>query len=131
MAIATVATAARRDGGRLAIGDLDLTPPLASLFWLAVLGLTSQSLGYLFISISLPRLPAVADLADPARPAGHSTVLSLVLLGERPSPAQLAGVALVIGGIAVATIPIGRLRDALRATRSGEPTDEVPRRLVD
>jgi drug/metabolite transporter (DMT)-like permease len=43
----------------------------------------------------------------------------MALLGERPSPAQLAGVALVIGGIAVATVPIARVRDALRAARDG------------
>jgi drug/metabolite transporter (DMT)-like permease len=101
----------------LVVGDLDLTPPLQSLFWLAVLGLTSQSLGYLFISISLPRLPAVVTslilLVQPVVSVG----LSMVLLGERPSPAQLAGVGLVVGGIAVATIPIARLRDAIRANR--------------
>jgi drug/metabolite transporter (DMT)-like permease len=34
-----------------------------------------------------------------------------VLLDEEPSVAQLLGVALVVGGIAVATIPVGRLRD--------------------
>ena len=38
-------------------GDLDLTPRIESLAWLALLGVTSQSAGYLFISISLPRLP--------------------------------------------------------------------------
>ena len=46
-----------------------------------------------------------------------SVGLSMVLLGERPSAAQLAGVGLVVGGIAVATIPIARLRDAIRANR--------------
>jgi drug/metabolite transporter (DMT)-like permease len=115
VAIATVATAAVATVVGLVIGDLDLTPPLQSLFWLAVLGLTSQSLGYLFISISLPRLPAVVTslilLVQPVVSVG----LSMVLLGERPSPAQLAGVGLVVGGIAVATIPIARLRDAIRA----------------
>ena len=119
VAIATVATAAVATVVGLAIGDLDLTPPLESLFWLAVLGLTSQSLGYLFISMSLPRLPAVVTslilLVQPVISVG----LSMVLLGERPSPAQLAGVAFVIGGIAVATIPIARLRDAIRANRDG------------
>src|SRR6185436_15921157 len=59
VAIATVATAAVAAVVGLVVGDLDPTPPLESLFWLAILGLTSQSLGYLFISISLPRLPAV------------------------------------------------------------------------
>ena len=92
---------------------------------LAVLGLTSQSLGYLFISISLPRLPAVVTslilLVQPVITVG----LSMVLLGERPSPAQLAGVALVIGGIAVATVPIARVRDAIRAGR------EQPAPVVD
>jgi drug/metabolite transporter (DMT)-like permease len=115
VAIATVATAAVAAVVGLVVGDLDPTPPLESLFWLAILGLTSQSLGYLFISISLPRLPAVVTslilLVQPVITVG----LSMVLLDERPSPAQLAGVALVIGGIAVATVPIARLRDALRA----------------
>ncbi len=117
VAIATVATAAVAMAGGLAVGDLDMTPPLESLFWLALLGLTSQSLGYLFISISLPRLPAMVTsmilLVQPVLTVG----LSMILLGERPSVAQLSGVALVIGGIAVATIPLARVRDALRGGR--------------
>ena len=117
VAIATVATAGVAAAVGSVVGDLDLTPPPQSLFWLAVLGLTSQSLGYLFISISLPRLPAVVTslilLVQPVVTVG----LSMVLLGERPSIAQLGGVALVIGGIAVATVPIARVRDAIRAGR--------------
>jgi drug/metabolite transporter (DMT)-like permease len=119
VAIATVATAVVAALVGVVIGDLDPTPPLESLFWLAVLGITSQSLGYLFISISLPRLPAVVTslilLVQPVVTVG----LSMVLLGERPSVAQLGGVALVIGGIAAATVPIARLRDALRSGRDG------------
>ena len=60
------------------------------------------------ISISLPRLPAVVTsiilLAQPVM----TVVLSIVLLGEAPSATQLVGVALVIGGIAAATVPIAR-----------------------
>ena len=56
------------------------------------------------ISLSLPRLPAVLTsiilLAQPVATVG----LSMALLAEAPSAAQLAGVALVIGGIAVATL---------------------------
>jgi drug/metabolite transporter (DMT)-like permease len=119
VAIATLSTALVAAAAGLVIGDLDPTPALASLGWLALLGLTSQSLGYLFISISLPRLPAVVTslilLVQPVITVG----LSMVLLGERPSAAQLAGVALVIGGIAVATVPIARVRDALRSGRDG------------
>ncbi len=96
------------------MGDLDLTPGPASLGWLALLGITSQSAGYLLISISLPRLPAVVTsiilLAQPVMSVG----LAMVLLGETPSAIQLLGVGLVIGGIAAATVPLARLRDGLR-----------------
>ena len=116
VAIATIGTAIVASATGLLVGDLDLTPPLASLAWLAVLGVTSQSIGYLCISLALPRLPAVVTsiilLVQPVLTMG----LSVVLLGERPSGPQLAGVALVIGGIAVATVPLARLRDGLRGT---------------
>jgi drug/metabolite transporter (DMT)-like permease len=99
-------------------GDLDLTPPLHSLFWLAMLGITAQSAGYLFISISLPRLPAIITsvilLAQPVMAVG----LAVLLLGETPSATQLFGVALVIGGITAATVPVARVRDRLGRVRS-------------
>jgi drug/metabolite transporter (DMT)-like permease len=117
VAIATLSTAIVATAVGLVIGDLDLTPSVASLGWLALLGLTSQSLGYLFISISLPRLPAVVTsiilLVQPVLTVG----LSMVLLSERPSLVQLIGVALVVGGIAIATVPLARVRDALGAGR--------------
>ncbi len=112
VAVATVSTAAVAAVAGMLIGDLDPTPAVASLAWLAVLGLTSQSLGYLLISLSLSRLPAVLTsiilLAQPVMTVG----LAVVLLGEAPSPVQLVGVALVIGGIAVATLggSAGRVR---------------------
>lgn len=105
------------------IGDLDLTPPLHSLFWLALLGVTSQSAGYLLISISLPRLPAIITsvilLTQPVMSMG----LAIVLLGEAPSLTQLLGVGLVIGGIAGATVPVARLRDGLRRARASPAND--------
>lgn len=122
VAIATVSTAIVAAGAGVVIGDLDIAPAPVSLFWLALLGLTSQSLGYLFISISLPRLPAMVTsiilLVQPVITIG----LSVVLLAERPSVAQLAGVVLVVGGIAVATVPLARVRDALRAGRDQPAT---------
>jgi drug/metabolite transporter (DMT)-like permease len=100
-----------------AVGDLDLVPSPHSLFWLALLGITAQSAGYLLISISLPRLPAIVTsiilLAQPVMSIG----LAIVLLGETPSATQLLGVALVIGGIAAATVPLARLRDRWQRAR--------------
>jgi drug/metabolite transporter (DMT)-like permease len=114
VAIATISIVVVAIAVGLVMGDLDLAPAPASLFWLALLGITSQSAGYLLISISLPRLPAVVTsiilLAQPVM----TVALSIVLLGEAPSPVQLLGVVLVIGGIAAATVPLARLRDGLR-----------------
>ena len=59
VALATVSIALTASIVGVVGGDLDLTPGPESLFWLALLGITSQSIGYLCISISLPRLPAV------------------------------------------------------------------------
>jgi drug/metabolite transporter (DMT)-like permease len=104
VAVSTASTAATAALAGLLVGDLDLVPSPPSLAWLALLGLTSQSAGYLLISISLPRLPAVLTsiilLAQPVA----TVALSMALLAETPSPAQLTGVALVVGGIAVATL---------------------------
>ncbi len=115
VAIATVFIALAAGGVGAAYGDLDLAPSVESLAWLALLGITSQSVGYLFISISLPRLPAVITsiilLAQPVM----TVVLSIILLGEAPSAIQLLGVVLVIGGIAAATVPLARIRDGLRS----------------
>jgi len=110
VAIATLSTAVVATIAGTLIGDLDPTPAITSLAWLALLGLTSQSLGYLLISLSLPRLPAVLTsiilLAQPV----VSVVLAIVLLSEAPSPTQLIGVGLVIGGIAIATLGGSRAR---------------------
>jgi drug/metabolite transporter (DMT)-like permease len=110
VAVSTLSTAVVAALVAIPIGDLNVVPSWPAHGWLAIYGLTSQSLGYLLISVSLPRLPAVLTsmilLAQPVMTVG----LAMVLLDEAPSIAQLAGVALVVGGIAIATIPFDRLR---------------------
>jgi drug/metabolite transporter (DMT)-like permease len=90
--------------GGIAVGDLDWTPGLESQAWLVVLALTSQVIGWLLISVSLPRLPAVVtSVLLMLQPVG-SVILGVVLLSEAPSAVQLAGVAVVLGAVAFATI---------------------------
>jgi drug/metabolite transporter (DMT)-like permease len=104
------------------LGELDPIPAWPSHGWLALVGVTSQSIGYLVISISLPRLPAaLTSIILLAQPVA-TVVLARILLDETPSTEQLAGVALVVGGIAVATIPVGRLRDKATRRPSQAPT---------
>ena len=83
--------------------------------YLIALGVLSQSVGYLAIQVSLPRLPAViASVLLLVQPV-TTVFLGAILLRELPSPFQLAGVALVIAGIALATGSLGRIRTAIGA----------------
>lgn len=125
VALATLSVAVSASLFGAAYGDLEPLPGAENLFWLAMLGVTSQSIGYLCISISLPRLPAVVTSIILLIQPPTTVVLSMLLLDERPSPLQLLGVVLVIGGIAVATLPIARLRDGvegLARRRRATPT---------
>jgi drug/metabolite transporter (DMT)-like permease len=110
------------------LGELDPVPAWPSHGWLILLGITSQSIGYLIISISLPRLPAaLVSIILLAQPVA-TVVLARVLLAEQPSAAQLLGVTLVVGGIAVATIPVGWLRDRAARALANAPGEEVTSR---
>lgn len=115
VAISTASTAVVAIVVGALLGELDPIPAWPSHGWLALLGVTSQSIGYLIISISLPRLPAaLVSIILLAQPVA-TVVLARVLLDEKPSIEQLLGVTLVVAGIAVATIPVSRIRDRARA----------------
>jgi len=87
----------------LIIGDVDLAPDWPAHAWLALLALSSQVVGWLLISFSLPRLPAaLSSVLITIQPVG-SVVLGVILLNESPSLLQLAGVACIFSGIIVAT----------------------------
>lgn len=91
------------------LGELDLAPGWPAHAWLVTLALTSQVLGWLLISISLPRVPAaVTSVVLTLQPA-MSVLLAMLLLDEDPSRVQIAGVVVVVGGIALATVGRPRL----------------------
>jgi len=85
-----------------ALHDFHLGPAWPTLGWLALLALTSQVIGWLLITVSMPRLAAgMIGALLLIQPAG-SVALSYVILGERPSALQLLGVVLVLTGVLVA-----------------------------
>jgi drug/metabolite transporter (DMT)-like permease len=103
-------------------GELDPVPHLPSHLWLILVGITSQSIGYLVISISLPRLPAsLVSIILMVQPVA-TVALAYVIpsLHENPSLGQLAGVVLIMAGVAFATLPVARLRDRLRPASVSE-----------
>lgn len=86
----------------LALGDFHHGPTWAALGWLALLALTSQVIGWLLITVAMPRLAAgMIGALLLIQPAG-SVALSYLFLGERPSPLQLAGVVLMLAGVVIA-----------------------------
>ena len=77
----------------------DLAPAWPSAGWLILLALSSQVVGWLLISTSLPRLPAaLTSMILTVQPVG-SVVLGILLLGEDPTVLQLCGAALILAGL--------------------------------
>jgi drug/metabolite transporter (DMT)-like permease len=87
----------------VAIGDVSFVPTWPGHGWLALLALSSQVLGWLLISISLPRLPAaLTSVLLTIQPVG-SVLLGVAIFGESPSGAQFAGVVVVLAGVTLAS----------------------------
>ncbi|HWI74276.1 MAG TPA: DMT family transporter [Baekduia sp.] len=85
------------------VGDLDLVPSWPAHGWLVTLALTSQVLGWLLISASLPRLPAaLTSVLLTIQPVG-SVLLGMIIFGESPSWLQLLGVAAILTGLVITT----------------------------
>jgi drug/metabolite transporter (DMT)-like permease len=85
------------------VGDLDLVPSWPAHGWLVTLALTSQVVGWLLISASLPRLPAaLTSILLTIQPVG-SVILGVIIFGESPSWLQLVGVAAILTGLVVST----------------------------
>jgi drug/metabolite transporter (DMT)-like permease len=80
-------------------GSFSLTPGWTALGWLLVLAVSSQNIGWLFITWSLPRLSrtaaAVILLLQPAAALG----LAGIVLAQQPTLVQIAGAALIVGGV--------------------------------
>jgi len=95
-----------------AVGDLDWTPSWSALGWLLVLALTSQVIGWLLISFSLPRLPAaVTSVLLTSQPVA-SVVFSMLILDESPSWVQLVGAATILSGLLIVSSRSERTAEA-------------------
>ncbi|MEP6952757.1 MAG: DMT family transporter [Solirubrobacteraceae bacterium] len=92
----------------LIIGDADLVPSWPAHAWLVTLAVTSQVIGWLLISSSLPRLPAaLTSLLLTIQPIG-SVLLGALIFAETPSALQFAGVGAILAGLVL----VSRVRPA-------------------
>jgi drug/metabolite transporter (DMT)-like permease len=86
-----------------ALGELELAPSWPAHGWLVLLAVSAQVVGWLAISVSLPRLPAArTSLLLTIQPAG-AVIFAMLLLDEDPSWVQLLGIVVVLAGILFAT----------------------------
>lgn len=101
---ATLASAVFAALAGIVIGDVSFVPTWPEHGWLVLLALSSQVMGWLLISISLPRLPAaLTSVLLTIQPVG-SVLLGIAIFGESPSAAQVAGVGVVLAGVTVASV---------------------------
>ena len=96
---ATASSAVAAIVAGLVIGDADLLPSWPAHAWLVLLALSSQVLGWMLISTSLPRLPAArTSVVLTVQPVG-SMILAAIFFAESPSPIQIAGCAAILTGL--------------------------------
>jgi drug/metabolite transporter (DMT)-like permease len=89
------------------LGELELRTSWESFWWLLTLALTSQVLGWLLIAAGAAARAGRVELRVLTLQPVAAVLLAIVLIDEDPSPVQLAGVAVVVCGIVLAT---GRAR---------------------
>ncbi len=83
--------------------DFHLLPNLQSHVYLAILGNLCQVLGWLIISIALPRLPAaLTALILLIQPLGGIGI-AVLFLGENPTLIQLLGGTVILAGVVYAS----------------------------
>ena len=100
--------------GGLAVGDIDFLPGVESQLWLLLLAVSSQVLGWMLISTSLPRLPALlTSIVLMLQPVG-TMLLGMLIFSESPSGLQLAGVVVVLAGVGFATMAPAQLTSRRR-----------------
>jgi drug/metabolite transporter (DMT)-like permease len=89
-------------GGALWHG-VQVAPGWSAVGWLALVALTGQLLGWLLVALCSPRLPSGVGAALLLLTPVGALALGAAVLGERPTPLQLAGCALLLGAAYVAS----------------------------
>jgi drug/metabolite transporter (DMT)-like permease len=88
----------------LPLGEINLLPSWPAHGYLIALAVSSQVVGWLLISVSLPRLPAaLTSVVLTLQPVG-AVVLAVLLVAETPSAVQLLGAAAILAGLLLATV---------------------------
>jgi drug/metabolite transporter (DMT)-like permease len=105
----------------LVFGGFALHIPWPSFGWLLLLSLTSQTLGWLLITSSLPRLPAaISSLTLLLQPAA-AMLLAAIVLNERPTLIQVAGAVVVCCGVLAVSLTASSPKPEARPDEDRQP----------
>ena len=95
--------------GALLVAPFDprfsFVPHFPAHAWLMVLAVVAQVIGWLLIAAALPRLPALETSIILLGQPVFALMWGVLVFGERLSPLQWAGAAVVLGGVAAASRP--------------------------
>ena len=105
----------------LASGGLQLTMSWPAFGWLALLSFSSQTVGWLLITSSLPRLPAAFSALLLLLQPAASLLVAAVVLDQRPSLLQLAGAAVICAGVLAVSRTAGARGDPAAAGQAPCP----------
>ncbi|WP_182358240.1 DMT family transporter [Tomitella gaofuii] len=104
-------------------GGIDFTPGWGAIGWLAALALVGQVLGWVLLGASLPKLPSQVGASMLLLQPALAVVFAMIILGERPTSAQLLGCVVVIAAVAVVAFEPRRL--GTRSSGSGPTPVDV------
>ncbi len=100
---------------------IDFVPTWPAHGWLIAMALVAQVIGWLLIGYALPRLPAVETATIILIQPVLTMVWGALIFGERPSPVQMVGAVIVLGGVAyVAASPGTRGASGRSATEDND-----------
>ncbi|MDP9269836.1 MAG: DMT family transporter [Chloroflexota bacterium] len=88
----------------LPLNEVNLVPSWPGHAYLIALAISSQVIGWLFISVSLPRLPAALTSVILTIQPVAAVLLGIVLVNEHPSAVQLVGGVAILAGLMLATL---------------------------
>jgi len=112
--------------GGLATGSIDLSLPADAWLWLVLIALVSTVLAVSTFFAGLRRVgPSEAAILSTFEPP-VTVVLAFFVLGERLTPAQLAGGALVLAAVVLLQLPRRQPSAARRAALSSRLTSPDP-----
>ncbi len=105
--------------------SFDLVPSWPMHGWLLALALGSQVFGWLLITHALPRLPALETSVLLLLQPTATLVWGRMLFDERLAPGQVAGAALVLGGVtALSLVGVVKRRRAPTPASAEKPSGQ-------